>query len=281
MTIPPEHDRVDFFYIAALPKSASSFVWAMASALQEPDERANAGRLPQKMPDAFAPLHRDLLELFPRGGVYKSHAPFTDQTAELLQRFGCKYAILLRHPADFIAALYCHLVGKHQQMKAAGNMDEWIDIHVRVSRARLDYPNSSIETGIAHLIADGALIEALRWMDAWLTLRDPQRSIVLTYAGIQRDLKELADRLSLLIEGEPTSADCLAYLEAMYASASSRVVSKDKYPRGWTGKLGVWQNYFSSAHIEMFNRIVTEFRDTAKSNSPLFEIFPELSIITV
>src|SRR5579862_293603 len=95
----PPSGFVEMFYLAALPKAASSFAWLVASALQEADGRARPERLPPETPDPYLPLP-PLRELLPTGGVYKSHAPWGEQTAGVLNSACCKYAVLLRHPAD-------------------------------------------------------------------------------------------------------------------------------------------------------------------------------------
>ena len=279
MTAPVENNTCDLFYVAALPKSASSFVWLVASALQEPNGRANAARLPKTMPSPFESLPDEILKMFPHGGVYKSHAPCSAQTRAVLKRFECKYAILLRHPADFIAALYCHLIGEHQRLSDLGDAGEWIEMHKPVSRAAVDYPKSSVEDGISHLIEDGSLLDALQWTNAWLTLRDPARSIVVTYKSLQANLEEFVNRLSYLIRDEPASADRLAYITSIHVdTAVDRTVRDNKYPRGWTGKVGVWRDYFSAKHRDIYNKTVRSFQDTLPSNCSISEIYPELLI---
>jgi hypothetical protein len=83
-------------FIAALPKSASSLAWLIVSALQEADGRANPSRQKGKLPHPLLPLTWDLLDRFPEGGTYKSHAPIYATTAGFLQLVGstsCFFAI--------------------------------------------------------------------------------------------------------------------------------------------------------------------------------------------
>jgi hypothetical protein len=53
-------------FIAALPKSTSSLMWLIVSALQEESSRANPNRVSEELPGPFSPWGGTYLTVFDR-----------------------------------------------------------------------------------------------------------------------------------------------------------------------------------------------------------------------
>lgn len=290
--------------IAALPKSASSLAWLIVSALQEADGRANPGRQKGRLPHPLLPLTWDLLDRFPEGGTYKSHAPIYATTARFLQLVGSKYIVLLRHPADFIPALYCHLRAELAGMKATDlaaalppelsdklknwtgeelsrNMPlgPWIDTISPVRRSILA-ANVSLDAAMTHFIADGALLKSMQWMADWLEYRDREKSIVVTYEEVMGEFDRTIGRLCTFIRGEPPNDDVMAYLKHVTKAVAEEGHAKPScnYPRGWTGSVGIWKRYLSADNVHSYNKVIGGFLAHYPHAARLLSVYPELLI---
>jgi hypothetical protein len=289
-------------FIAALPKSASSLAWLIVSALQEANGRANPGRLRGSRPHPLLPLTWDLLDRFPEGGTYKSHAPIFGPTAGFLRLVGCKYVVLLRHPADFVTALYCHIraglaktknppaqlppeiLDKLKNWKGgefSPNVDFEAWIHtispVRRSIFAADVP---IDEAMTHIIGDGALLKAMQWMADWLQYRDEAMSIVVTYEELMGDFDRTIERLCVCVRGEPQNDDVMAYLKHVTKAVAEEGHAKPRsdYPRGWTGSVGIWRQYFSDSNVRSYNRVVEGFLAHYPHAAQLSSVYPDLLI---
>jgi hypothetical protein len=268
-----------FLYIAALPKSASSLVWLFVSALQESTGRPNPARQKGEAPNPFLSLQPEVLNLFPDGGTYKSHAPFNVDTARVLKETDCKYIVLLRHPADFVAALYCHMLG-HVAQRAPDSEESarWIE-GISPLRSDMFRPGVPIDDAIAYLLKEGGLFGALEWMAQWLACRSESRSIVVRYEDVMQRFDDTLERLSLFIRGAPAPEDVRAYLSsAVAAGQTASSETAEKYPHGWTGRVGAWRSYFSDMNVELFNKTVAEFLSCHPSASSLAAVYPDLRI---
>jgi hypothetical protein len=302
----PPSDRL--IYIAALPKSASSLAWLIVSALQEENGRAAPGRMRGVPPSPLMPLTLDLLDNFPVGGVWKSHASAGGSTDLFLRLVGCKYVVLLRHPADFISALYCHAraerrwidisdptevldAGSRQKLltwvgdesgettRNTWRQGPWNHGLSPLRRSMLD-PDTPIDACLAHFLADGLLFKALEWMTDWLQYRDEERSIVVTYESLMRDFDATIARLSRFIRGEPPTGDIMGYLKHVNRSVAEEGHGKpsDNYPRGWTGSIDVWKAYLSADNIRAYNDAIEKFLACYPHASRLLSVYPELMI---
>jgi hypothetical protein len=291
-------------FIAALPKSASSMAWLIVSALQEADGRGNPARQKGKLPHPLLPLTWDLLDRFPEGGTYKSHSPIFATTAGFLQLVGCKHVVLLRHPADFVPALYCHLRAEMTEPPVSSSA-ELLAPEVRDKlmhwtagtlgrgarpRSRVEtispIPRSIFEAGVpldeamACFITDGALLKSMQWMTDWLQYRDEEASIVVTYEQLMGDFDRAIGRLCTFIRGEPPNDDIMTYLKHVTREMAKEGHAKpsSKYPRGWTGSVGIWKQYFSADNARRYNEVVGGFLAHYPHAARLSSVYPDLLI---
>lgn len=293
-----------FIFVAALPKSASSLMWLMVSALQEQNGRADPGRQRGRLPHPLLPLTWDLLDNFPEGGTFKSHAPAFATTSGFLRILACKYVVLLRHPADFIPALYCHIKGEfvgmpnsdpvgslpaHTRKRVIDWMgcnpasevgpEQWVETIAPVQRS-IFAAGVPLEEALGCLIADGALLRAMQWMADWLRYRDEKRSIVITYEELMGDFNRTIERLATFVRGEAPTDDILTYLDHVTREVAREGLAKDpeKYPRGWTGEVGIWRQYFSENNMLSYDKVVGGFLSHYPNATRLASIYPDLLI---
>jgi hypothetical protein len=273
-----------FIYITALMKSGSSLMWLIASALQEPSGRAAPEKMSGVPTNAFLPLTADTLKWFPNGGVYKNHAPVSYHTDKLMKELGFKCIILLRHPADHLAGFYCHQRGLSK--KLAGSLkhipqDRRTSWYLATGPAshRVFDSEVPLERAFNHLISEGYLFKTLGWMVDWLEYRIPELSIVLTYEQLMSDFEGTIVRLSEFLRGEPPTDDTMAYLCHVFAAEAEKgrtQTNREKYPRGWTGKVDTYRAYFTAENVADYNRTVDAFLRSYPGAHNLLSFYPEL-----
>ena len=260
-----------FIFVAALPKSASSLMWLIVSALQEECGRADPGKMPLTC-RRFLPLQFELMDTFRRGGVFSGHAPLTFDTNLFLRATRCRYIVHLRHPADFIVALYCHgadgrlarFVPPHvlDRLSFAPAEDErWIYALSAIDASIFDKDRSDPDEAIAHLLRDGPLFKAMAWMCDWLAYRDPNLSSVSTYEALMSGFDPAIDRLSHFVRGRPVDNYVMDYLKHVvnYEAERSKTKDRKRYPKGWTGEVGIWKRYFTQNDVSLYNKAVRRF----------------------
>ncbi len=262
-----------FIFIAALPKSASSYFWLVASALQEATWRANPARIRGPLPDPFSSLSLDVLGSFLEGGVYKSHAPCDESARSTLDVLGCKTITVLRHPADFLVALWCHLTAKGP----IGYTAEFRKVlgHLPVNFWRMDF-----DDGLARFITDGVLLRSLEWMSAWAMYSVSGKSVLVTYEDMMSNFEAVINRLSVFIREEQPTDDVMAYLREVRRQLAIEGNAKPSshYPRGWTGEIGVWCKYMTGEHIRLYNEAVTRFISSSSRSAYLGAAYQDLAI---
>lgn len=50
------------------------------------------------------------------------------------------------------------------------------------------------------------------------------------------------------------------------------------YPRGWTGRIGTWRDYFSSLNVRDYDAAVSKFVHAYPHAGALLEVYPDLMI---
>jgi hypothetical protein len=276
-----------FIFIAALPKSASSLMWLIASAIQEPSERANPERMRGTLPSPILPLTFDLLDNFPDGGVLKTHAPMSRDTDTFLRIVDCHYILLLRHPADYIASLYCHGLRYGPDIFIdARAMARFPERAIQLQKLWLGStdpclldPDTPIERALNILISDGPLLHGLQWMADWLAYRDDGRSIVIRYEDLMTDFDATIEKLSHFLRQKPAGRYLLDYLNHVWTADAVKVHSTQHYPRGWTGEPAIWRQYFSPENVSRFNTVCDGFLKSYPRADSIFDSYPDLMLL--
>jgi hypothetical protein len=281
-----------FIYVASLPKSASSLMWLIVSALQEESGRADPSKMPDMFPSSYQPLKLELMDMFPRGGTYSGHAPLNFDTNLFLRGLRCKYVIHLRHPADFIVAVYCHtepnpfsfIEPRLLQKTRFGEAEEerWVYALSAIRRKVLVRDKTSIDEALTGLLREGPLFKAMEWMTDWLAHRDPELSTVSTYEALMTDFDMAINRLCLFVRGQEIDSYRLEYLKHVVACTADegRRQHAERYPRGWTGTVGIWKSYFSEDHIAIYNETVKRFLFCYPNAEALLTVYKEDLLLT-
>ncbi len=141
---------------------------------------------PNVSPSPFAPLQFELMQTFPRGGTFSGHAPLCFDTDLFLRATQCRYVVNLRHPADFVVALYCHGTDERLGRFIPSDLYARIDRPAMKHGARWAYALSAFKASIfdgatpfdeaiAHMLRDGVLFKAMA--DARLACSSRSRAV--------------------------------------------------------------------------------------------------------
>jgi Sulfotransferase domain len=269
-----------FIYLSAMMKSSSTLMWLVLDAIRNPDNRADPTTLEAVPADEFRPLTVEFLQHFPRGGVFKNHAPYEHHTDRFLKQTGCKYVILMRHPADHLAGLYCHMRGlSKEELKIPPDRDTgwWFTAGPLPS----DFLDGDHHSAMRQMIEGGYLWKILEWMADWIRFRHPGQSRLLRYEDVIVSFDAVVTDLCIFIRNEAPDDDLLHYLGHVFEQETRSGWSKgslDKYPLGWTGKVGIYQDYLSPSNIDLYNDQVRTFLACYPHASPLLELYPNLLV---
>jgi hypothetical protein len=273
------YDVKNFIYLAAMMKSSSSLLWSVLSAIQESDNRADPSKIEDAMQNDFMPMSLEFLESFRRGGVFKNHAPLEYHNDRFLKQTGCKYVILMRHPADHLAAFYCHCRGLRAEYPfPAERKTPW---GFSVGQVPLGAFDNESETAIGQLIDCGYLFKCLMWMADWIAFRHPRQSRLLRYEDVIGDFAAVVKELCWFIRSTEPDDDLMRYLLHVFDHVTLEGEKKsalENYPRGWTGRIGTWQDYFSGDNVEAYNRALDRFMNAYPQAEALATVYPDLRI---
>lgn len=276
------YDVKNFIYLAAMPKSASSLMWLVLSAIQEPNSRPDQSKIDGAVDYNFLPMTIEYLQSFPNGGVYKNHAPIDHHNNHFLKHTGCKYVVLVRHPADQLAALFCHQRG----MFAPASLNQvpperrtpW---HFSLGQIPAGPPENEAEVSIDQLIECGYLFKSLMWMTDWIAFRHPEQSRLVRYEDFIDGFENTVAHLCKFLRKTAPDADLMHYLQHVFTYETTEGRKKrdlEKYPRGWSGRIGAWQDYFSDENVDQYNRTVNNFMSVYPQAKTLIDVYPDLNI---
>jgi len=262
-----------FIVVAALPKSASSIIGSCISVIHSKGfDRRDYGRYMQKNDDSD--LRPEIVKDFPLGGLVKYHTSPTSKNLKVLMNLGVKYVILIREPIDQITAIFTHYLYNNH-----GSNEIIFDHIYPLNREKL-YKNDHDET-LRYLIQDGYLFKILSWIVDWLTFRDNKKSIIITYESFIEQRKETIDLLSKFFHGngadDNVSIKCNSIADD-YKTKRERSIklNEQSYPHGWSGKIGIWKDYFSEENIARYNRVVRNFLESYPNASLLYNSYPNI-----
>ena len=261
--------------VVAIPKSASSVIGSCVAEMLPASIDKTRGYASYMLNNRDSELRPELVRDFPNGGVLKYHTNPTGANLKVLDLLGVKYIVLLRHPIDQMVAQYCSVFGFDDVV--VNNASGWIYdsiIPLRVDTLSPETPDESIK----YLIENGYLTSALRWMIDWLRIRDPVRSKVVRYEDFVEDRRAMLNDVSRFIKGADVDDSTF---EKSVAISESYSGTRDKtngslYPRGWSGKIGIWREYLSEENLNRYAHVVDGFCRNYPDSDMLISLYPSL-----
>ncbi|MFH1593941.1 MAG: sulfotransferase domain-containing protein [Candidatus Omnitrophota bacterium] len=265
--------------IAAIPKSASSVIGSCVAEILSMVSKKSRSYAKYMLANRDSDLRPELVKDFPKGGVLKFHTRATGKNLKVLELLGVKYIILLRHPADQIVALYCnicdYLISAEEHEK-----NGWVKTNVYPVPGWVFRNGVDINESLQCLIREGYLNATLSWMVDWLRFRNAERSLILKYEDFVLKTEETLNVMSNFLVGFPVSQDCAKKCNVIVKGAKKHTENNSsnstKYPRGWTGKIGIWKNYFSDTNKNDYRSTVKDFLDYYPNASLLQEVYTDL-----
>ena len=300
----PLHKRL--FFVVGLPKSASRLMVTALTAMHPIERFKRPARLPYATGftaiDATTDLRYDDLVGCAEGGIVHSHLSPTNVTRHALAHLALGHVITVRHPADHIAALYCHIrriaklpmlhdkiiarLGDGQLPEPASSFDAYghddepsrLFFHDVIFPVDVRFFARSInpDDTIAHMIACGYLHYALTWIVSWQLLRLRNISIIVRYEDFIGNPEATLRRVNQgLFPGNSdgaVAAGCKVFADKNYDPD----VDPDIYPRGSTGAQGIWRNYFCQENRRLYNSVCEKFLAAHPYGLLLKRLYPDL-----
>ncbi len=265
--------------VPAIPKSASSVISScIVEMMPIPQTRRKA--MARYMPPLCdSDLRPALVKDFLEGGVLKCHPRATSNNLRALHLLGVKHIIILRHPIDQLTAHYCHILNSPEIEKAVRDNRCLLRNPIYPLHTRMFQPDVEVEDSLQYLICKGFLHSSLLWMVDWLKFRDQNRSLVVKYEDFIQNRDTTLNNISLFLSGKELDDDTFMKCTAIADGNKTRRLSSDsdrKYPRGWTGKIGTWKDYFSDENKKSYLSVVKGFLSCYPGVSLLLDVYPNL-----
>lgn len=268
--------------VAALPKSASSVIGsAIAAILGQNGREQSRGYADYMLENQTSNLRPELAKNFWEGGVLKYHTLPTGDNLAVLQLLKIRYILLFRHPADQLAAFYCDMQVSLRNLQAYYGLEEsefWFN-HIFPVEKKYVYAGADGHACLDYLMKRGYLYATLRFMTDWLRFRSPKQSLVITYEEFVAEPTRLFNNIARFLLGQDLkSGDIRAKIDTI---GKSYVQHRQKefgeaYKHGYTGKVGVWQDYFSAKNREDYLKVTRSFVEHYPEASRLLAIYPDL-----
>lgn len=280
-----------FVPIFALPKSMSSYLSRCIESLipaadSQPSYNASyglSGNTPGfpggRRDDKTLALRPEIVLDYPNGGVLHSHASASNINCDVLEILSVKYVIHVRHPLDQLVAMYCQRRRYGGMTEAALGRETMLATAIYPldpSFMALDVPvNRSIE----YMITGGYLHGVLDWIGNWLHYRDRNNSIVTRYEDFVTD-QESSYRILIKylfgIDLSPEQLKAAALPHSENEAEFMESVSAEIYPRGYSGVIGIWREYFSDENRKLCAHIMNAYLSSHPNATHLSKLYPEL-----
>jgi len=247
-------------FVVAQPKSGSSGLGNVLSRLFKAKGLPGRGYPAYMLPNQDANLRLEMVRWFLDGGIIKYHPAPISPNLRVLKRLKCKQIVTFRHPADQLAAQACNLRGALDE-SFADEKTVYDHIYPIDRKFADDRTDAGMDRLILELIEGGYLLASLNWCAQWCHLRDKLRSTVSTYEDLMTKRHKEIDRLSAFLFDEAPQFEAEEF-DAVFETGKSSEKISDKYPFGYTGKIGVYKDYFTKAAAEKYNAVVKAFVQT-------------------
>ena len=256
--------------------------------------------------DATADLRYESLAQFEGGGIAHSHAGASCVTRHALARLGLGHVITVRHPADHIAALYCHIrriaktlpaslveeVERHEEGRPVPDPVKCAETYGQDDRSsylffhpvifpvdpRFFFAADSVDDAIAHMIADGYLFHALSWIVSWQLMRIRNTSAIVRYEDFLENSNDVLGKLSKKIFNSDSQETVELGRKVIADVRYEPNLDPEVYPRGSTGDRGIWERYFTPENRRLYNSVCERFIVAHPYGSLISRLYDDLFI---
>lgn len=290
--------------VFGLPKSASRLFVSTLAAIQGFDEVAarpyTSGYVGL---DAASEMRFESFVTYEGRGVLHSHAGPSTVTRFTLARLAIGHVVTVRHPADHVAALFCHMRGQVKGMLPfairryaasfpAGPESAGRELYATEAESHLfNHPvifptdtqfflqTADVDAALSHMITDGYLWNALTWIADWCLLRIRSISEIVRYEDLIANPREVLPRAAGKALGyHPDDAALERGLSVMTRTEPGGEPDPAVYPRGYTGRQGIWRDYLSPENRAAYNRVCEQFVAAHPYGRLVAELYSDLIV---
>jgi hypothetical protein len=220
-------------------------------------------------------LYPEILLYARNGGVLRSFLAPSTTNIVMLNWLIANYVVLTRHPADRLVARYCQLPGRVETDRP-WRIDPGYLIPDVFGGDR------AMEDELDALITGGYLLDSLIWQANWLRLRHSFMSTVVRYEDLVAAGGSVFHELHRFLFDKDMprelSESVGRYLAEYRQSYQPESVDPRRYPRGYSGKVGVRMDYFSPRNVESYDSVVDGFMRTHPHAALVADLYPDLRI---
>jgi hypothetical protein len=215
---------------------------------------------------AYRTLH-GLLPLYaPDGGVLRGTFLPSAGNARFIEELGSRTALLCRHPADRLVARGCMTEGGLEAEFAFEQVETGEAFQILITNHRLA----------------PSLHEELNWLTGWLeAFEQSDRFLLLRYEDMMADAPAHFDRLHRFVAGQPMTAEVWELLQSRMTRTKGGDLQPGNraarhYPKGYSGKVGVWRDYLTPENIAAYNQTVDRFMKYHPRADLLAKVYPNI-----
>lgn len=266
--------------LATLEKSGSTFVEVALREYLVDALGVNAYFFPDfGMKGPLSPAGSERLTLLsllclPEGGVLRGTFVADEFNCRMLGKLNARLVVLLRHPVDRAVANLCMRLNR---LSRDGERD-------------LDDVLTAVLAGawgkIPEIYTAGnipSLYESLEWIAGWIRYSKKHPCVFVRYEDIVFNHNDAARRLYYDLFGKVPQEDLISRSGSTLmrtgegGDLNASATSKSKaYPRGYTGKEGIWKSYLRTEHVELCNTISKNMLKLASENEDILKFYPDL-----
>ena len=212
-------------------------------------------------------FHLGMLLYFPNGGVCRGVFVPNRQNRVFRREVGCRAIALTRHPADRIVAQFCM---RHAELASETGSENH----------EIGY--NAVFRGEHRSVHIDSLWANLEWLRGWSDQSKDSDVLVVRYEDMIADLDthfegihrflfraamgvDLSERMTVLFENSGENGDLRS------GDVEDRV-----YPKGYSGKVGIWADYLTEENVRVYTEVVERFLNSAPNSDALLDLYPDL-----
>ena len=204
---------------------------------------------------------------FPDGGIVRGPFFPTPGNLRITKQLGdAKVILLTRHPADRIVARKC-----------------MTDSEANITKFHQQLDEGTAFKELIHKWNNASLRYTLDWLAGWLECKQgSDKLLVIRYEDMLVDPKVHFERIFRFMTNEDLP---MSYWNKIKLQLPRSMQGGDlqpgltqfrSYPRGYTGKAGIWKNYLSDEDKAEYNEVVSSFLKFHPARDLLTALYPDL-----
>lgn len=214
-------------------------------------------------------LNPGMLLYLINGGILRGCFEPSFANEHFIHQIKAKSLILLRHPADRLVAQLCQyywLIKKNMQSNNEDLSDE--EIMQRMLAGK--YPKLP------------GIKENIEWIGGWVEKSRRNNFAFIKYENMLVNLDAHVSKIYDYLYDEKITKEMLKEIKDLFLTTKQGgknqpgVVEQRVYKNGYSGKIGIWRNYFTTSHIKFYNKEVEKYLAYTNCPDEILKIYPDL-----